>query len=625
MSRPSPSLRQESSAFITSFNPSKAWWKSACIYQIYPISFYDSNGDGIGDLPGILAKLDYLKDLGVDVIWLSPIYKSPLADMGYDIADYEDIDPRFGTLEDWDRLVEGVHKRGMKLLMDLVVNHTSDEHAWFKESRSSKTNPKRDWYIWRPPRYDEHGNRLPPNNWESIFQGSAWEYDEATDEYYLHLFVKEQPDLNWENPDVREAVYRMMRFWLDRGCDGFRMDVINMISKVPGLPDAPVLEPMKEFQAASLFYANGPRVHEFLKEMNEKVLSRYDVMTVGETPCTHNPQEIAEYVLPQNRELNMVFQFELMDLDLGVALRAHAQAVAARGHEALRRQVADAYARAGLLEHALHREPRPGALRVALRRRLGPLARAVGEAARDAPDDAERDALRVPGRGNRHEELPASVGHRGVQGRRDDQLLQRGTFAAHEGRGHAERRHGRRYRRLPEEGPRPRANASAVERGSTRGLHDGHAVDARERRLRRGLERRGRSARRRQRLGVLAARDRAAQAAGRARVRRLPDAAAGPRAGLRVHALAARHHRACRPQLQRQGRDGAGRPAVRRRAQAQARAHELLRRRGDAAAGARHHASWLRGPDLHVESGALRCLCPSDSRTLSYTLLMFQV
>ncbi|EKM51645.1 glycoside hydrolase family 13 protein [Phanerochaete carnosa HHB-10118-sp] len=301
-----------SSAVVTTFNPTRAWWKSACIYQIYPISFFDSNGDGIGDLPGILAKLDYLKDLGVDVLWLCPIYKSPLADMGYDIADYESIDPRFGTLEDWDRLLEGVHKRGMKLLMDLVVNHTSDQHAWFKD-------PKRDWYIWRSPRYDADGNRMPPNNWESIFSGPAWEWDEETGEYYLHLFVKEQPDLNWENPDVRAAVFKTMRFWLDRGCDGFRMDVINMISKVPGLPDAPVLDSTKEFQGASLYYANGPRVHEFLKEMNEKVLSRYDVMTVGETPCTHLPEDIAAYVFPQNKELNMVFQFELMDLDLGGA------------------------------------------------------------------------------------------------------------------------------------------------------------------------------------------------------------------------------------------------------------------------------------------------------------------
>jgi oligo-1,6-glucosidase len=201
--------------------------------------------------------------------------------------------------------------------MDLVANHTSDEHAWFQESRSSKTNSKRDWYIWRPPRYHENGNRVPPNNWESIFQGSAWEWDEGTGEYYLHLFVKQQPDLNWENPEVREAIYKTMRFWLDRGCDGFRMDVINMISKVSGLPDAPILDALKEYQAASLFYANGPRVHEFLKEMNDKVLSKYDIMTVGETPCTHLPEKIAMYVLPQNKELNMVFQFELMDIDLG--------------------------------------------------------------------------------------------------------------------------------------------------------------------------------------------------------------------------------------------------------------------------------------------------------------------
>ncbi|KAI0339209.1 glycoside hydrolase family 13 protein [Trametopsis cervina] len=297
--------------------PTRAWWKSAVIYQIYPISFFDSNGDGVGDLNGIIAKLDYIKALGADVIWLCPIYSSPLADMGYDISDYHSIDPRYGTMEDWERLLEGVHQRGMKLLMDLVANHTSNEHAWFRESRTSKTSAKRDWYVWRPPRYDEHGQRHPPNNWKSIFQGPAWEYDETTDEYYLHLFVKEQPDLNWDNPEVREAVWNTMRFWLDKGCDGFRMDVINMISKVDGLPDAVITEPGAATQPASLLYVNGPRVHEYLREMNATVLSQYDVMTVGETPLTHLPSDIAAYVLPQNKELNLVFQFEVMDIDAG--------------------------------------------------------------------------------------------------------------------------------------------------------------------------------------------------------------------------------------------------------------------------------------------------------------------
>ncbi|KAJ7486702.1 glycoside hydrolase family 13 protein [Mycena latifolia] len=293
----------------------ESWWKDAAVYQIYPVSFFDSNGDGIGDLNGIAAKLDYLKDLGVDVLWLSPIYKSPLADMGYDISDYRDIDPRYGTLADWDNLLAGVHARGMKLMMDLVVNHTSDEHEWFLESKSSKTNPKRDWYIWRPPRYDAAGNRRPPNNWKACFQGSVWEYDSTTDEYYLHLYLAKQPDLNWENPEVRQAVWDLMEFWIGRGCDGFRMDVINLISKAEGLPDAPVTVPEDEYQNASPLFADGPHVHEYLQEMNRTVLSRHDLITVGETPFTHSAEELAKYVLPGNKELQMVFQFELVDLD----------------------------------------------------------------------------------------------------------------------------------------------------------------------------------------------------------------------------------------------------------------------------------------------------------------------
>ncbi|EIN06497.1 glycoside hydrolase family 13 protein [Punctularia strigosozonata HHB-11173 SS5] len=293
----------------------RQWQKSAVVYQIYPVSFFDSNGDGLGDLKGIEGKLDYLKELGADVLWLSPIYPSPLADMGYDISDYKNIDPRYGTLQDWDRLVEGVHARDMKLVMDLVVNHTSDEHAWFKESRSSKINPKRDWYIWRPPKYDKDGNRMEPNNWRSVFQGSAWQWDENTEEYYLHLYVPGQPDLNWENPEVRNAVWSVLRFWLDRGCDGFRMDVINLISKVPGLPDAPITDLEGKYQVASMFYANGPRVHEFLQEMRQKVLSSYDTFTVGEAPFSYSADDLAAYVLPPNRELNMVFQFEHMGLD----------------------------------------------------------------------------------------------------------------------------------------------------------------------------------------------------------------------------------------------------------------------------------------------------------------------
>ncbi|KAF7329459.1 Glycoside hydrolase family 13 protein [Mycena kentingensis (nom. inval.)] len=291
------------------------WWKDAVVYQIYPISYADSNGDGLGDLQGIISKLDYLKDLGVDVVWLCPIFKSPLADMGYDIADYRDVDPRYGTLADYDALVAGLHARGMKLIMDLVVNHSSDEHEWFQESKSSKTNPKRDWYIWRPPRYDKDGKRRPPNNWKACFGGSTWEYDEATDEYYLHLFLKKQPDLNWENPEVRAAVQELMKFWCDRGCDGFRMNVISCISKVAGLPDAPTTLLNDEFQPAYDLYTNGPRVHEYIQELHREVFAKYDLLTVGEASFTLDPVKLAEYVLPENKELDMLFTFEQMALD----------------------------------------------------------------------------------------------------------------------------------------------------------------------------------------------------------------------------------------------------------------------------------------------------------------------
>ncbi|KAI5887710.1 glycoside hydrolase family 13 protein [Schizophyllum commune H4-8] len=295
--------------------PERKWWKEAVVYQIYPISFFDSNGDGIGDLNGIASKLDYLKDLGVDVLWLSPIYKSPLADYGYDISDYRSIDPRYGTLEDWDSLLKGVHDRGMKLMMDLVVNHTSDEHEWFQQSISGKDNPKRDWYIWRPPKVGEDGSRQPPNNWRSVFQGSAWEYDEKSNEYYLHLYVTKQPDLNWDNPEVREAVWDVMRFWIDRGCDGFRMDVINLVSKVPGLPDASITEPGERYQPAAEFYANGPKVHEYIQQMHREVLSKHDLITVGEAPFSYDESALGKYVLPANKELQMIFQFELVDVD----------------------------------------------------------------------------------------------------------------------------------------------------------------------------------------------------------------------------------------------------------------------------------------------------------------------
>lgn len=295
---------------------------SATVYQIYPASFKDSNGDGFGDIPGIISKVDYIASLGVDAVWLSPCYKSPYVDMGYDIADYRQIDPRFGCVEDIERLVAKLKERNMKLLMDLVVNHTSDQHAWFQDSRSSLTSAKRNWYIWRKGKTGtlEDGSivQKPPNNWESMFKGSAWEYDANTDEWYLRLFAKEQPDLNWENPEVRKAVYADMRFWLDKDIGGFRMDVINMISKPFGLPDAPIIVPLSEVQPAASLYCNGPRIHEYLQEMRREVLDHYnDLMTVGEVPHTYEEAEIRRYIEPDRRELDMLFQFDLFDLDSG--------------------------------------------------------------------------------------------------------------------------------------------------------------------------------------------------------------------------------------------------------------------------------------------------------------------
>ena len=287
---------------------SDPWWKESVVYQIYPRSFSDSNGDGIGDLRGIIQRLDHLQQLGVDVIWLSPVYKSPNDDNGYDISDYQDIMTEFGTLGDWEELLAEMHKRGLKLVMDLVVNHTSDEHPWFVESRKSKDNPYRNYYIWRPGK-----DGREPNNWESFFSGSAWKYDAATDEYYLHLFSTKQPDLNWENPKVREEVFAMMEWWLKKGTDGFRMDVINMISKVPGLPDVPALTDSK-YQFGGQYFLNGPRLMEFLMEMKQKVLSRYDIITVGETPGV-TTRHAVELTRQGSGPLNMIFQFEHMDLD----------------------------------------------------------------------------------------------------------------------------------------------------------------------------------------------------------------------------------------------------------------------------------------------------------------------
>ena len=285
----------------------KRWWKESVVYQIYPRSFCDSNGDGIGDLNGITSKFDYLKELGVDVIWLSPVYKSPNDDNGYDISDYQAIMDEFGTMEDFDRMLAAAHERGIKIMMDLVVNHTSDEHKWFIESRKSTDNPYRDYYIWRPAKED--GSL--PNNWGSCFSGPAWEYDKTTDMYYLHLFSKKQPDLNWENPVVRKEVFNMMNWWLEKGVDGFRMDVISLISKEPGLPD---YETGLNGYASIDPIANGPREHEFLQEMRQKALNNADTITVGECVGV-TVEEAQKYAGSDEKELNMVFQFEHMNVD----------------------------------------------------------------------------------------------------------------------------------------------------------------------------------------------------------------------------------------------------------------------------------------------------------------------
>ncbi len=288
----------------------KAWWKEAVVYQIYPRSFCDSNGDGIGDLRGIISKLDYLKELGIDVIWLSPVYRSPGVDNGYDISDYRAIHEDFGTMEDFELLLKEVHDREMKLVMDLVVNHTSDQHAWFMESCKSTDNPYRDYYIWKKGRRDpQTGEMTPPNNWLSWFSGPAWTYDQKTDMYYLHLFAKQQPDLNWDNPKVRDEVFDMMDSWFQKGVDGFRMDVISLISKDPDLPDGV----NGDFVP---FVANGPKVHTYLREMNHRVLSRYNSFTVGETSCV-TIEEAKKYANEDGSELNMVFQFDHMGLDNG--------------------------------------------------------------------------------------------------------------------------------------------------------------------------------------------------------------------------------------------------------------------------------------------------------------------
>ncbi len=294
----------------------RVWWTSAVVYQVYPRSFADSDGDGIGDLRGVIGKLDYLAALGVDVLWLSPFFPSPQDDNGYDISDYQDVDPTSGTLADVDELLAEAHRRGLKVVLDLVVNHTSDEHPWFVQSRASTDNPKRDWYWWRagrpggPDAAEAPPPAQAPNNWRSAFSGPAWTYDEITREWYLHLFSRKQPDLNWENPQVRYAIYSMMNWWLDRGADGFRMDVINLLSKVPGLPDGPLVDggPLGDPWGGVVC---GPRIHEFLQEMHAAVFAGRDrpLLVVGEMPGV-TVEEAVLFTDPARGEVDMVFQFE---------------------------------------------------------------------------------------------------------------------------------------------------------------------------------------------------------------------------------------------------------------------------------------------------------------------------
>ncbi|MBT2697421.1 alpha-glucosidase [Bacillus sp. ISL-40] len=285
----------------------KKWWKESVAYQVYPRSFMDSNGDGIGDLKGVTSKLDYLKELGIDVIWLSPMYKSPNDDNGYDISDYQDIMDEFGTMADFDELLEEVHKRGMKLILDLVINHTSDEHPWFIESRSSKDNPKRDWYIWR-----EGKDGKEPNNWESIFSGSAWKYDEETAQYFMHIFSARQPDLNWENPEVRNALHDMVNWWLDKGIDGFRVDAISHIKKESGFPDMPNPE-NQDYVSCFPYMMNVEGIDDWLTELSQKTIKNYDVMTVGEANGV-GLDDADRWVGEENGYFNMIFQFEFLGL-----------------------------------------------------------------------------------------------------------------------------------------------------------------------------------------------------------------------------------------------------------------------------------------------------------------------
>ncbi|KDN47549.1 glycoside hydrolase family 13 protein [Tilletiaria anomala UBC 951] len=296
----------------------KTWWeREAIVYQVWPASFADSNNDGFGDIPGIISKLDHINSLGANTLWVSPHYASPRIDEGYDISDYKAVYPPFGTMEDTERLIRECHQRGLKIIFDLVINHTSDQHAWFKASRSSKSNPKRDWYIWRPAKYDDKGNMLPPNNWRSYFNESAWTWDEHTQEYYLHLFCKEQPDLNWTCEDARKQIYQdAIIFWLEKGINGFRVDTVNMYSKPMDFPDAEVTDSDNPYQPAHSLFCNGPEMPKYLREISA-IFDKYDAMTVGELPSTPDFKQVLRYIDPNDPQLSMVFSFDHVSLDRG--------------------------------------------------------------------------------------------------------------------------------------------------------------------------------------------------------------------------------------------------------------------------------------------------------------------
>ncbi|KAH8880202.1 putative alpha-amylase [Thozetella sp. PMI_491] len=298
-------------------SPERKWWKEAVVYQIYPASFLDTNGDGLGDLRGIISKLDYIQGLGADTIWLSPIFKSPQKDMGYDVSDYRSIHEPYGSLENVDELIKEMHRRSMKLLLDLVVNHTSDQHAWFEESSQSRTNSKSDWYIWRDAKIGPNGERREPNNWRSIFGGTAWHWKESRQQYYLALFLPEQPDLNWDNEQMREATHEDMRFWLDRGVDGFRIDSMNLMSKHPDLPDGAIVNPQEAYQPGDAWFASQPNMHTYLQEMRREVFDKYDVMTVGELGFTKDEDSVRQFVAKDRHELDMLFTGDIVDMDFG--------------------------------------------------------------------------------------------------------------------------------------------------------------------------------------------------------------------------------------------------------------------------------------------------------------------